>query len=135
MPSLLGGSVKPTARRNTFHGGSSNATPFRNNLALFLSGGAKAALTPHRRRTIKMMQRAVSETVPMCFAALSVSPNPPGEEGWYLLLSLTVVGDRAHVSKAEEAVLAAVEAAAQGWSSEDRLDYSEHIYFEIEPIC
>lgn len=106
-------------------------------LPLYVEPNAKQALTPFRLYTIRLIRRAADDSLglPICHAAVFIHPNPPGEDGWYLLLSLVCVAKEEDLPGIRKAILSAVRDAAAEWTAEEQLDYREHIYFEVEAIA
>ena len=105
-------------------------------LPVYVDPKAKPVLTPFRLYSIRLIQRAADYSVglPICYARVFIEPNPPGEDGWFLVLNLTCATKDEDLPRIRQAILSAVRDAAADWTAEERADYSEHIYFELDAI-
>ena len=61
--------------------------------------------------------------------------SEPGEtESETLLLSILADADETELERVRDVVLVAISEEAQGWSADERHDYSRRVYFELEPL-
>ena len=105
-------------------------------MPLYVDPSARPLLTPFRLRTIRLIQEAADRSLglPICHAGVFVQANPPGEEGWFLLLTLSCVAAEEELPNIRRNILNAVSKASVSWTDAETSDYSEHIYLELDAV-